>query len=128
MENLSVYFIISVFSFIAGFLCRVYFDRRSDAGINPEFEKLEERNKQLKVQLEELQRDLSKHESKLRAAADRAAEIEELERRVEYAAERVSDGVSVLTKSSDSSEKSVRRAEELVAECEDILDKVKKKS
>lgn len=117
MENLTSYIIVSLISFVAGFLLDLYLHRRTNGRVEDRIDEAQNINSQLNSGTEQLEERTVTVKRTIVNAKDRTGKMAEV-------AQRIADGTDKLNKSVERGAEAIAKAEGAIRTAEDSIAKI----
>ena len=128
MENITSYIIVSIISFIAGFVVRLCLDRRSDDRALQGIRSARDINSQLNESTGEIQRGVDSIKTSVERAEGRAGEMEERAQRIEAGTDKLLQSAERTSEHIEQAKGDAEAARERVDKIRKLLAKAKKRS
>ena len=122
MENITSYIIVSLISFIAGFLLDLYLHRRTDGEPEDRIGKAQDINSQLDTGTGQLEERTVTVKRTIINAEDRTGEMAEVAQRIADGTDKLNQSVKRSTVAVAKAEGAIRTAEDSIARIEKILE------
>jgi uncharacterized phage infection (PIP) family protein YhgE len=117
VENLTSYIVVSLVSFVAGFLLDLYLHRRTNGGAEDRINEAQNINSQLNSGTEQLEERTVTVKRTIVNAKNRTGEMAEV-------AQRIADGTDKLNKSVERGAEAIAKAEGAIRTAEDSIAKI----
>lgn len=117
MENFTSYIIVSLISFVAGFLLDLYLHRRANDRVEDRIDEAQSINSQLDSGTEQLEERTVTVKRTIVNAENRTGEMAEV-------AQRIADGTDKLNKSVERGAEAIAKAEGAIRTAEDSIAKI----
>lgn len=121
MENFTSNLIVSLISFVAGFLLNLYFHRRTDGKVENRIDEAQDINSRLDFGTGQIEERTDTIERTIVNTENRAGEMAEVAQRIAEGTDKLSESVERGAEAIAKSEGAVRAAEDSVAKIEEIL-------
>ena len=121
MENFTSYIIVSLVSFVAGFLLDLYLHRRTNGRVEDRIDEAQGINSQLDSGTGQLQERIVTVKRTIVNAENRTGEMAEVAQRIADGTDKLHKSVKRGAEAVAEAERTIRKAEDSIAKIEEIL-------